>query len=73
VIIVSGDHSTPAVLKAHSWHPVPLLLYGKYIRADNIAQFGETACAHGSLGVMQTKNLMPLVLANAFRLKKFSS
>ena len=26
VVIVSGDHSTPAVLKGHSWHPVPVLL-----------------------------------------------
>ncbi len=51
VIIVSGDHSSPAVLKSHSWHPVPTLLYGKYVRADGIAEFGERACARGSLGV----------------------
>ncbi len=25
VVIVCGDHSTPAALKGHSWHPVPVI------------------------------------------------
>ena len=73
VMIVSGDHSTPAVLKGHSWHPVPTLLYGKYVRADGIAEFGERACARGGLGVLPAKDIMPLALANAQRIEKFSS
>jgi 2,3-bisphosphoglycerate-independent phosphoglycerate mutase len=73
VVIVSGDHSTPAALKGHSWHPVPTLLYGKYVRADDIAEFGERACARGSLGVLPAKDIMPLALANAQRLAKFSA
>ena len=72
VVIVSGDHSTPAVLKGHSWHPVPTLVYGKYVRADGIAEFGERACARGSLGVLPAKHIMPIALANAQRLAKFS-
>jgi 2,3-bisphosphoglycerate-independent phosphoglycerate mutase len=71
VIIVSGDHSTPAALKGHSWHPVPTLVYGKYVRADGIAEFGESACRRGSLGVLPAKNIMPIALANAQRLAKF--
>ncbi len=47
VVIVSGDHSSPALLKSHSWHPVPTLLYSRY-EADGIAEFGERACARGS-------------------------
>ena len=73
VVIVSGDHSTPAVLKGHSWHPVPTLLYGKYVRADGVAEFGERACARGALGVLPAKDIMPLILANAQRIEKFSS
>jgi 2,3-bisphosphoglycerate-independent phosphoglycerate mutase len=72
VVIVSGDHSTPAVLKGHSWHPVPTLVYGRYVRPDDIPEFGERACARGSLGVLSAKHIMPLALANALRLSKYS-
>ena len=73
VVIVSGDHSSPAVLRSHSWHPVPTLLYGRYVRADGIAEFGERACARGSLGVLPAKDMLPLALANANRLDKFGA
>jgi len=73
VIIVSGDHSTPAVMKCHSWHPVPTLIHGKYVRPDNIAEFGERACMRGSLGILPAKHIMPIALANAGRIMKWSS
>jgi len=73
VVIVSGDHSSPALLKSHSWHPVPTLLYSKYVRADGIAEFGERACARGSLGVLPAKDVMPIALANAQRIAKFGA
>jgi 2,3-bisphosphoglycerate-independent phosphoglycerate mutase len=73
VVIVSGDHSTPAALKSHSWHPVPTLIYSKSVRADGIAEFGERVCSHGSLGVFPAKHIMPIALANAQRLSKFSA
>ncbi|MEM5776087.1 MAG: hypothetical protein AAGU05_13885, partial [Anaerolineaceae bacterium] len=72
VIIIGGDHSSPAVLKSHSWHPVPLLLYGRYVREDGVAQFGERACARGSLGTLPAKEVMALAMANAFRVAKYS-
>ena len=73
VVIVSGDHSSPAVLKSHSWHPVPTLLYAEHVRADGIAEFGERACARGSLGVLPAKDVMPLALANAGRIAKYGA
>lgn len=73
VVIISGDHSSPAVLKSHSWHPVPLLLYSKYVRADGITEFGERACAKGSLGILPAKHIMPIALANAGRIAKYGA
>jgi 2,3-bisphosphoglycerate-independent phosphoglycerate mutase len=73
VVIVGGDHSTPALLKSHSWHPVPVLLYSRYCRADLIGEYGERACMRGSLGRLPSKELMPIALANALRLTKFGA
>ncbi len=53
VVIVTGDHSTPALLKSHSWHPVPTLLWSPYCRADEVTQFGERACMRGGLGTFR--------------------
>ena len=73
VVIVGGDHSSPAVMKSHSWHPVPTLLYSKLGRPDGITEFGERACARGSLGVLPATQVMPLALANAGRIKKYGA
>ncbi|MBI4787652.1 MAG: 2,3-bisphosphoglycerate-independent phosphoglycerate mutase [Chloroflexi bacterium] len=73
VVVVGSDHSTPALLKSHSWHPVPIMLYSRHCRADNIAEYGERACARGGLGRLRSKDLMPIALANALRLTKFGA
>jgi 2,3-bisphosphoglycerate-independent phosphoglycerate mutase len=73
VLVVTGDHSTPSALKAHSWHPVPALLWSPYCRPDEVTQFGERYCANGYMGRMQTKYLILLSLANALKLKKFGA
>jgi len=43
------------------------------VRADIIAEFGESACARGSLGVLPAKHIMPLALANGLRIMKWRS
>jgi len=73
VLIVTGDHSTPAMLKGHSWHPVPIVLYSKWCRADHVHEFGETACASGGLGRFPAVEVMPLAMANALKLTKFGA
>ncbi len=73
VIIVGGDHSSPAILKFHSWHPVPLLISSQYIRPDGITKFGERACTRGSLGTIPATQIMPIALAHAMRLCKYGA
>jgi 2,3-bisphosphoglycerate-independent phosphoglycerate mutase len=72
VLIITGDHSSPAKLKTHTWHPVPFLLSAPMtVRPDDQAKFGERACARGGLGTIKSLDAMPLALAHALRLSKF--
>ena len=73
VLIITGDHSTPALMKGHSWHPVPVLLKSPYVLGGLCKGFSERECTKGELGIFPTINLMPLALANAGRLKKFGA
>jgi 2,3-bisphosphoglycerate-independent phosphoglycerate mutase len=73
VLVVTGDHSTPAVLKSHSWHPVPTLLWSRYCRPDGIGEFGERACGRGSLGVFHATEELPLALGHSQRLNKYGA
>lgn len=73
VLIVTGDHSTPAYLKSHSWHPVPTLLVSDCCRPDPHTTFGENTCITGGLGQFEAKYLMTLALANAGRMGKYGA
>lgn len=73
VLVITGDHSTPSLWKGHSWHPSPLLLYSKVAGADYHERFTERECRTGYLGMIYAYDLMPIVLANAGRLKKYGA
>lgn len=73
VVVVTGDHSTPAVMAAHSWHPVPTLIWGRDVRADHVHHFSEPDCAQGELGTFPAKELLPLAFAHAGRLAKYGA
>jgi 2,3-bisphosphoglycerate-independent phosphoglycerate mutase len=73
VLIITGDHSTPAFLKSHSWHPVPVILKSPYVLGNTCNAFTERECLRGELGIFPTVHLMTLALANALRLKKFGA
>lgn len=73
VVIITGDHSTPAKLKSHSWHPLPVLIHSDFCRRDRVKEFGENACAAGGLGRMNTVSLMPVALSNAGKMLKFGA
>ena len=73
VLVVTGDHSTPALMKGHSWHPNPLMLFSKYIRVDEAEQFNEKECVKGGLGRFLAVEVLPLMMANALKLQKFGA
>jgi len=73
VLVVTGDHSTPAGFKAHSWHPVPVLLASRWCRPDGAPSFSERECRFGSIGHIRAAALMPLMMAHAERLTKFGA
>lgn len=73
VIVVTGDHSTPSVMRSHSWHPVPLLIAADRVRGDSGVAFGERTCLRGELGIIAGTDILPLALAHAGRLAKFGA
>ena len=73
VLIVTGDHSTPATIGIHTWHPVPFMLRSKWCRRDKVSTFSEEACLAGGLGRFPATEIMPLAMANALKLEKFGA
>ena len=74
VLCITGDHSTPAVMGVHSWHPVPMLLSSPYVRPQVlVGEFGERTCACGDIGNLRSCRLMGLLLAHGLKLRRFGA
>lgn len=73
VLVITGDHATPSLIRGHSWHPSPVLLYSPYGGVPTGTRFTERACVTGYLGHFPAKALMSLMLASALRLGKFGA
>ena len=73
VLAITGDHSTPCPMAAHSWHPVPLLLHADLAFLDGAERFDELNTLRGALGTLPAHELMGLLLAHAGRLAKFGA
>lgn len=73
VFVITGDHSTPAVLKAHSWHPNPFLINSNWIIPDAAKRLTELECVKGLLGRFESIHALPLMLAHALKLNKFGA
>jgi 2,3-bisphosphoglycerate-independent phosphoglycerate mutase len=73
VLVITGDHSTPATLASHSWHPVPFMLRSRWCRRDGVTEFSERACLAGGMGRFPASQVMALAMANALKLDKFGA
>ena len=72
-LVVTGDHSTPAKMASHSFHPVPTLIVSDLARTDARDQYSERAAVMGGLGQFEAMYIMPLVMAHAGKLGKFGA
>ena len=72
-IAITGDHSTPAKMKSHSWHPVPILINSKFSFYNDDACFNERSCMQGSLGRIYSTDIMPLLMNHGGRINKFGA
>jgi 2,3-bisphosphoglycerate-independent phosphoglycerate mutase len=73
VVAVTGDHSTPAPMRGHSWHPVPLLVWGNNVFVDDCTEFTEAAATRGHLATFPSREMLGLLLAHAGRLAKYGA
>lgn len=73
VLVITSDHSTPSLMKGHSFHPNPFLLVSPTALPDEIGVFTERECVQGLLGRFRSIFAMPLMLAHAGKLKKFGA
>lgn len=71
VLMVAGDHATPAIMASHSWHPVPFMLHSKLTLGEGVDGFNERQCAQGSLGRIPAETIMLLALSHSGKLSKF--
>ena len=70
-LVVAGDHSTPAFMGSHSWHPVPLMVHSPLTLGEGVGELSERACGTGMLGRTPATSVMMLALAHAGKLAKF--
>jgi 2,3-bisphosphoglycerate-independent phosphoglycerate mutase len=73
VLVIAGDHSTPSVMKGHSWHDVPFMISSDKCRFGLHKTFGENECRFGTIGHIEGYKLMGLMLAHAGRLNKYGA
>ncbi len=71
VLMVAGDHATPAIMAAHSWHSVPFMLHSKLTKGQGVPTFDEKACALGAIGSIPATSVMVLGLSHAGKMTKF--
>lgn len=73
VLCITGDHSTPTIMKSHSFHPVPLLIHSPFVFKGLSERFTEKECLKGELGTIKGEDIISLLLAHSKKLKKYGA
>lgn len=61
LIAITPDHTTSVSIGKHTGDPVPVLISGPGVRADEVKTYGERSAARGGLGRIIGKDLMPTI------------
>jgi 2,3-bisphosphoglycerate-independent phosphoglycerate mutase len=71
VIAITGDHSTDSNTGRHTGDPMPGMICGPQCRIDSSRAFGESACAGGGLGRINSSGFLLTMLDQMNRLENF--
>lgn len=61
-LLMTPDHRTPVPLRTHSREPVPFVLWGQGVAADDMKTYDEKAAVGGSLHLDHGHQLLPRLL-----------
>ncbi len=73
LLAITGDHSTPVSVGNHTGDPLPILIWGRGIRKDDVAEFDEVSVSKGALGRIRGADLLPILLDLANKSEKFGA
>ena len=73
VIVFTGDHTTPIVVRDHTGDPVPVAIYAPNILPDDVKIFSERSARKGGLGRIRREDLFNTLLDLANRREKFGA
>ncbi|HDI12256.1 MAG TPA: phosphoglycerate mutase, partial [Candidatus Bathyarchaeota archaeon] len=59
--------------REHTGDPVPVVLWGPYIRIDDVKKYSERSCAHGGLGRIRGRDLMHTIANMLGKMRKFGA
>ena len=61
-LVLTGDHSTPIEEKDHSADPIPIVIWGKSVRTDDVEKFDEFSTYKGGLCWIKGKYIKPILI-----------
>ena len=73
LIVLACDHATPVAVREHTGDPVPVVISGAGVRADDVQAYNERAVAKGGLGRIRGKDLLPILADLMGKGKKFGA
>ena len=71
--VITADHTTAVGVREHSGDPVPFLVHGKGVRADQLNGFDEFFAAQGGMNRIRGIDLLPVLIDLLGKGQKFGA